>query len=156
MRLAVSGEHTLFTLGLPVFALPLVDFLSLVWSPSTNIEVFHFCQKYYLRDTNKIFDKKSCSFITWMVFVGKILIDLWSLPFEVFFSCPFDLLLGVTYVNTLVATRWPLKHAPHLTCLGLCAMEAWKLIRTICPMLHIIWYILVNCIILRRANPLDG
>ena len=37
MRLAVSGGQPLFIVGLPMFALTLVDFLSLLWAPSTNI-----------------------------------------------------------------------------------------------------------------------
>ena len=54
--LAVSGGQPLFTLGLLVFALSLVDFLSLLWSPSTNINIFYlfFCQKYHLKDTHTI------------------------------------------------------------------------------------------------------
>ena len=54
MRLAVSGGQPLYILGLIMFALSLVDFLSLLWSPSTNIEIFYFCQKYHLKDTHKI------------------------------------------------------------------------------------------------------
>ena len=57
MRLAVSGGQPLFTLGLLMFALSLVDFLSLLWSPSTNIEIFLGGQKYHLKDTKK--DTKS-------------------------------------------------------------------------------------------------
>ena len=57
MRLAVSGPQPLFTLGLLVFALSLVDFLSLLLSPSTDIKIFCFCQKYHLKDTYKIFKK---------------------------------------------------------------------------------------------------
>ena len=40
------------------------------------------------------------------------------LPFEVFFSCPFDVLLGVTYSNMLLATQWPIKRSPLLTSLS--------------------------------------
>ena len=76
VRLAVTGEQPLFTLGLPMLALSLADFLSLVWSHSTNMDFFYYCQKYDLKDTNKILEKKSCSFKTWMVFVGQIMIDL--------------------------------------------------------------------------------
>ena len=57
MRLAVCGGQPLFTLGLPMFTLSLVDFLSLLWSSSTNIDIFYFCQKYNLKDTNKILKK---------------------------------------------------------------------------------------------------
>ena len=53
--LAVSGGQPLFTLGLLMFALSLVDFLFLLWSPSTNIEIFYFCQKYHLKHIYKIF-----------------------------------------------------------------------------------------------------
>ena len=57
MRLAVSGAQPLFTLGLFIIALSLVDFLSLLFSPSTDIKIFYFCQKYHLKDTYKIFKK---------------------------------------------------------------------------------------------------
>ena len=56
MRLAVSGAQPLFTLGLLMFALSLVDFLSLLLSPSIDTKIFfYFCQKYHLKDTYKIF-----------------------------------------------------------------------------------------------------
>ena len=45
MRLVVSGGQPLFTLGLLMFALSLVDFLSLLWNHSTNIEIFSFLLK---------------------------------------------------------------------------------------------------------------
>ena len=57
VRLAVSGAQPLFTLGLLMFALSLVDFLSLLLSPSTYFMIFHFCQKYNLKNTYKIFKK---------------------------------------------------------------------------------------------------
>ena len=57
VRLAVSGAQTLFTLGLLMFALSLVDFLSLLLSPSIYFKIFHFCQKYHLKNTYKIFKK---------------------------------------------------------------------------------------------------
>ena len=40
VRLAVSGAQPLFTLGLLMFALSLVDFLSLLLSPSTHFKIF--------------------------------------------------------------------------------------------------------------------
>ena len=57
MRLAVSGAQPMLTLGLLMFALSLVDFLSLLLSPSTDIKIFYFCQKYHLKNTYKIFKK---------------------------------------------------------------------------------------------------
>ena len=57
VRLAVSGAQPLFTLGLLMFALSLVDFLSLLLSPSTYFKIFYFCQKYHLKDTYEIFKK---------------------------------------------------------------------------------------------------
>ena len=57
VRLAVSGAQPLFILGLLMFALSPVDFLSLLLSPSTYFIIFYFCQKYYLKDTYKIFKK---------------------------------------------------------------------------------------------------
>ena len=57
VRLAVSGAQPLFTLGLLMFALSLVDFLSLLLSPSTYFVICYFFQKYHLKDTYKIFQK---------------------------------------------------------------------------------------------------
>ena len=51
MPLAVSGGQTLFTLELPLFAISLVDILSLMWDISTNIR---FCQKYNMVDKHMI------------------------------------------------------------------------------------------------------
>ena len=68
-----------------------------------------------------------------MGFVGQILIKLETSSFEVFFCCLFD----VAYANILVATQWPLKRAPiSQVCVhpGLCGMEVWTLIGTICAM----------------------
>ena len=48
---------TSVTLGLLMFALSLVDFLSLLLSPSTYFKFFYFCQKYHLKDVYKIFKK---------------------------------------------------------------------------------------------------
>ena len=45
MWLAVSGAQPLFTLGLLMFALSLVDFLSLLLSPSTDMKIFLFLSK---------------------------------------------------------------------------------------------------------------
>ena len=52
-----SGAQPLFTVGLLMFALSLVDFLSLLLSPSINIKTFNFCQKYHLKNTYKICKK---------------------------------------------------------------------------------------------------
>ena len=54
MWLAVNGAQPLITLGLPVLALSLVDFLLLLLSPSTDIKIFYFCCKYDLKDIYKI------------------------------------------------------------------------------------------------------
>ena len=43
--------------GILMFALSLVDFLSLLLSPSTYFKIFYFCQKYHLKNTYKIFKK---------------------------------------------------------------------------------------------------
>ena len=51
-------------------------------------------------------------------FKGKYWLNWELLPFEVFFNSLFDVLLGVTYANLLVATRWQLKSAPHPTSLA--------------------------------------
>ena len=52
-----EGGGTSVYFGLLVFVLSLVDFLSLLWRSSTNIEIFYFSQNYHLKDTLKIFTK---------------------------------------------------------------------------------------------------
>ena len=116
MRLAVSGAQPLFTLGLIIFALSLVDFLSLLLSPSTYFKIFYFCQKYHLKDTYKIFKKFHVGLKFLMRFVGPIL-SCERLAFEVFLSCLFDGPLGIAYANMLATTQWPLERAVHLTSL---------------------------------------
>ena len=110
-----SGAQPLFTLGLLMFALSLVDFLSLLLSPSIDIKTFYFCQKYHLKNTYKIFKK----FHAGLKFEWGLWDPCWlsceRLPYEVFFSCLCDGLLGATYANILVTTQWPLKRAAHLT-----------------------------------------
>ena len=101
MRLSVSGAQPLFTLGLLMFALSLVDFLSLLLSSSTYFKIFYFCQKYHLKDTYKIINWLSCE----------------RLPFEVFFSCLCDGPLGIVCANMLANTQRPLERAAHLTSL---------------------------------------
>ena len=97
MQLALSGAQPLFTWGLLTFAISQVDFWSFLLSPSTDFNIFYFCQTYHLK--------------------GRLLKSVVLLPFEVFFSCLCDGLLGVTYANMLVTTQWPLKRAAHLTLL---------------------------------------
>ena len=114
MRLAVRGGQPRFTLGLFMFALSLVYFQSLRWSPSTSIEVFLFLLKVSFEGHIQNVPKNSCWFKIWMGFVGPI-----------FISCLCDVLLGVTYANMLVTTQWPLKRAAHLTSLaGVCVV--WR------------------------------
>ena len=113
-----------------------LDFLSLLQNPSTNIEIIYFCQKYHLKETYKIFKNIHVGLkFEWGLYDQYWLICE-HLPFEVFFSCLCDGLLGVTYANMLVTTQWPLKRAAHLSslCLGLCGMAAWMLNEAICPM----------------------
>ena len=117
MRLAVSGAQPLFTLGLLLFALSLVDFLSLMLSPSTDIKIFYFCQKYHLKDTYKIFKKFHVGLKFEWGWLDQYWLSCEGLPFEVFFSCLYDGLLGIAYANMLVTTKWPLKRAAHLASL---------------------------------------
>ena len=118
MRLAVSGAQPLFTLGLLMFALPLVDFLSLLLSPSTDIKIFLFLSKVSFEGHIQNLQKISCWFKMLIGFVGSILSKLWtSSIWGFFFSCLCDCLLGVTYANMLVTTQWPLECVSHLTSL---------------------------------------
>ena len=59
--------------------------------------------------------------IIWMTHTESFLDQYWlsceRLPFEYFFSCLCDCLLGVTYANMLVTTQWPLERAAHFTSL---------------------------------------
>ena len=84
-------------------------------------------------------------------------------PFQVFFSCLCDCLLGVTYANMLVTTQWPLERAAHLTSLvWVCVLwrpgsltelsalwlhdDEWE-----CPWYHLLplasmgWFLLLTC-----------
>ena len=112
----LSRAQPLFTLGLLMFALSPVDFLSLLLSPSTYFKIFYFCQKCHLKDTYKIFKKIH---VGWKFEWG--LYEYWlsceRLPFEVFFSCLCDGPLGIAYANMLATTQWPLERATHLTSL---------------------------------------
>ena len=140
MRLAVSGAQPLFTLGLLMFALSLVDFLSLLLSPSayfsTYLNILYFCQKYHLNYTYKIFK----TFHVGLKFEWCLQDQYWlsceRLPFEVFFSCLCEGLQGIAYANMLVTTQWPLKRAVHLTSLvWVCVLWLpWKLNGAICAM----------------------
>ena len=118
MRLAVSGAQPLFTLGLLMFALSLVDFLSLLLSPSTYFNIFYFCQKYHLNYTYKIFKKFHVGLkLEWSLY-DQYWLSCERLPFEVFFSCLCKGLPGIAYANMLVTTQWALKRAatsPHLS-----------------------------------------
>ena len=136
MQLAVSGAQPLFTLGLLMFALSLVDFLSLLLSPSTYFNIFYFCQKYHLNYTCKIFKK----FHVGLKFEWGLWDQYWlsceRLPFEVFFSC---LCEGVGEL-LMQTCWWPLSdhwsvQPPHITCPGLCFIWLpWKLNGAICAM----------------------
>ena len=115
-----------------MFAISLLDFLSLLWGSSTNIYFLFFL-------SNISFEGQKIRFKTWMGLVGQILIKLGTSHIWFFFGCLFDVLLGVTHAIMLVATQAPLKHAPHLTCQGLCSMEVWKLNGAICAMVKLIY-----------------
>ena len=91
MWLAVSGGQPLVYFGLPMFAVSLI---------------------------HQIFKKIHVGLKLEWGSHDKYWLNCERLPFEVYFSCPFDVLLGVTYANMLVATQWPLKRAPHLTFLA--------------------------------------
>ena len=106
VRLAVTGEQPLFTLGLPMFALFLVDFLSLLWSPSGNMNFFIFVQTIIWRPHTESSKNHVGLKLEW---------DWELLLFEVLFSCTFYVLLGATNVNMLVTTQCSLKRALHLT-----------------------------------------
>ena len=136
MRLAVSGGQPLFTLGLLLFALSLVDFLSLLWIPSTDIEIFLFLLKVSFEGHIQNLQKISCWFKIWMGFVGPILNQLgissiWGFPY-----LPVWCTLRSYLCKHAGDHSVPIKacSSPHLTCLGLCGMEAWKLNGAICTM----------------------
>ena len=68
------GQH-LLTMGLLMFAFSWVDFLSLLWSPSIDIEIFYFRQICHLKYNTKS-SQNSCWFKMWMCLVGQIFIKL--------------------------------------------------------------------------------
>ena len=115
----------LFTLGLLMFDLSLVDLLSLQWSPRTNIDIFLFLLKVSFEGLIQNLQKNSGWFKIWMGFIGPILIKLGTSSIWVFLNCLCDVLFGVTNANMLVTTQWPLKRAAHLISLaGICV--AWR------------------------------
>ena len=107
-----------------MFALSLVDFLSLLLSPSTYFKIFYFCQKYHLKDTYKIFKK----FHVGLKFEWSLQAQYWlsssceRLPFEVFFSCLCDGPLGIAYANMLATTQWPLERAALTSLVCVCVL----------------------------------
>ena len=52
--------------------------------------------------------------LSWMGFVGQILIRLETSFIRRFLQLRVDVLFGVTYANMLVAIQWTLKHAANL------------------------------------------
>ena len=99
-----------------MFALSLVDFLSLLWNPSTNIEIFIF-----VRSINWMTHTNSKKMHVVLNFEWGLKDQYWLswelLPFEFFFNILCDVHLGITYANMLVTTQWPLNRAAHLTSL---------------------------------------
>ena len=90
---------------LPVFAV----------EPRYRLQYFLLSKESFEGHTQNL-QKKSCQFKIWIGVCGQYW--LWScerLPFEVFFSCLCDGILGVTYADMLVTTQWPLKRAGQLT-----------------------------------------
>ena len=75
VRLAVSGAQPLFTLGLLMLALSLVDFLSLLLSPIPTSR-FLFLSKVSFEGHIQNLQKNSYCFKIWMGCVGPILITL--------------------------------------------------------------------------------
>ena len=129
------GHTPLFTLRLLMFSLSLVGFLSLLLSPSTDIKIFYFCQKYHLEDIYKIFKQ---------FHVG--LTFKWGLKDQYWVSCE-RLHFRFSLVAHPCAPGSNLcKHAgdhsvtteacrsPHLTCLCLCDMAAWEHDGAVCTM----------------------
>ena len=93
--------------------------------PKYYFHFFLFLSKVSFKGHTQNFKKISCRFQTWMGIVGQELIKLGTSPIWGFLYLPFDVLLGVTYANTMVANQWPLKRAPQLTSfVGLCVV--WK------------------------------
>ena len=137
VRLAMSGAQPLFTLGLLMFALSQIDFLSLLLSPSTYFNIFYFCQKYHLNYTYKIFTKCHAGLkFEWGLW-DQYWLSCERLPFEVFFRCLSEGLPGIANANMLVTTQWPLKRAAHLTVLvWVCVLWLpWKPNGAFCAMI---------------------
>ena len=121
MRLAVSGAQPLFTLGLLMFALSLVDFLSLLLNPSTYFKIFYFSKVSFEGHIQNL-QKISCWFKIWMEFVGPILIKLWTSSIWGFLYLPLWWTLGNCKHAGHHSVTTGACNPPHLTCLGLCAM----------------------------------
>ena len=121
-----------------MFALSLADFLSLLLSPRTDIDFFllKVSFEWHIQNLQKI----SGWFKIWMRFVGHILIKLGTSPIWGFLQWPVWWPLG-GYLYKHAGDRSVTTKAcnsPHLTCLVLCCMAAWKLSWAICAMRSVI------------------
>ena len=100
--------------GITYVCFSLVDFLSLLLSPSTYFNIFYFCQQYHLNYIYKIFKK----FHVGLKFEWGLSDQYWlsceRLPFEAFFSCFCEGLAGIAYANMLVTTEACKPTSPHL------------------------------------------
>ena len=119
-----------------MFALSLVDFLSLLLSPSTYFNIFYFCQKYHLNYTYKIFKKISCWFKIWMGFVRPILIKLWTSSIWGFLQLPLWRSPGNCLCKLAGDHSVTTEACSHLTSLvWVCVLWLpWKLNGAICAM----------------------
>ena len=84
--------------------------------------IFYSSQLDHLREPNKILKKH-----VGIRFEQRLIsMKLETSFIRVFFGCPFEVLLGVTCANMLLATQWPTKWAPHLQ--DLSAIEVFHVI----------------------------
>ena len=73
--------------------------------PQYLLQDFSFLSKVSFEEHIQNLQKTSCWFKIWIGFVGPIWLSCKRLPFEVFFSCLCDGLLGIVYANMRVTTQ---------------------------------------------------
>ena len=99
-----------------MFALSLVDFPSLLLSPSTYFKIFFFVKSIIWRTHTK---STKNFMLVWnlneVCRTNQYWLSCERLAFEVFLSCLFDGPLGIAYANMLATTQWPLERAANLT-----------------------------------------
>ena len=98
------------------------NFKAFATKPQYQHQFFYIFLKTIIWRTQNL-QKNAYRFKAWMGFVGQILIKFFYFRFSL--VAVWIVRLGVSCANMLVATRWPLKRAPHITSFARVCVE-WR------------------------------